>query len=68
MKFALYEHPSTGQFAWVEIPQFFSEEDDLPVGSSEQWFSTREDALRAVGDLFDRGEVESEGRGTPLPA
>lgn len=57
MKFALYRHPRTGNFALVHVPRRFVEGDVLRVQPTEHWFPSREAALGALAELFDRGET-----------
>ena len=57
MKYAVYENPHTHQFALVRLPPRFLEGDRLPVTATERWFPTKEDALGALAELFERDDA-----------
>jgi hypothetical protein len=59
MRFTLYQHPRTGNFALVPVPRRFVAGDVLPVQESERWFPSREAALDALPELFERSEPEA---------
>jgi hypothetical protein len=56
MKHALYEHPVTHQFALIRLPKQFADGDTLSIPPSNHWFSTRQEAIAALPELFDQNE------------
>jgi hypothetical protein len=56
MKHVIYEDRITLKFALVRLPDNFVEGDTLPILSTERWFDSREEALAALSELFDREE------------
>ena len=56
MKYTLYEDPLTHRFAMISVPDRFVAGDKLPIPPATQWFSTREDAIESLRDLFNRDE------------
>ena len=52
MKHTLYEDPRTHKFALIRLPDKFADGDALPIQPTDQWFSTREEALAALPELF----------------
>ena len=64
VKHALHEDPVTHKFALIRLPARFAEDDKVPVRPTERWFSTREEALAALADLFNRDEDD----GVAIPA
>jgi hypothetical protein len=57
MKHALYEHPVTHRFAVVRLPPRFIDGDRVIPPPHVQWFSTREEALATLSNLFDQDDV-----------
>jgi hypothetical protein len=63
MKHVLYEHPITHNFALIRLPARFAEGDTVPILPSDRWFSSREEAIAALPQLFEQGDDRpSEGR------
>jgi hypothetical protein len=56
MKHAIYEDRITIKFALVRLPDNFVEGDTLSILPTERWFDSREEALAALPELFDREE------------
>jgi hypothetical protein len=56
MKHVLYEHPVTRKFALIRLPEPFDDGDTLPILPSARWFSSREEAIAALPELFDRDD------------
>jgi len=56
MKHTLYEHPTTHKFALIRLPDKFADGDALPTQPTDQWFSTREEALAALPELFKQDD------------
>jgi hypothetical protein len=56
MKHTIYEDPVTHKFAIVRVPVAFADGDKLPILPTEHWFSTREEAVAALPELFERDE------------
>lgn len=56
MKHALYEHPITHQFALIRLPRQFADGDAVPTTASDHWFSSREQAMAALPELFNEDE------------
>lgn len=56
MRYALYEHPRTHKFAFLQVPSHFAEGDRLPSDAIENWFETREAAVAAVPELLNQPE------------
>lgn len=54
MKYTIYEHPVTLKYALLRLPDNFIEGDKLPVLSAQRWFDSREEAVAALPELFDR--------------
>jgi hypothetical protein len=48
MKYALYEDPLTHRFALLALPYHFIEGDKLPITDVDQWFGSREEAIRCA--------------------
>jgi len=63
MKHLLYEDPITHKFALIRLPDLFADGDRVPLRSTDHWFSSREEAIAALPELFnqneDRGSDES---------
>jgi len=60
MKHTIYESPSTHEFAIVRLPATFVEGDELPIPPTVRWFTTREEAVAALPDLFNLDERSSD--------
>ena len=56
MKHTLYEDPTTHKFALIRLPDKFADGDALPIRPTDQWFSTREEALAAPPELFNQDD------------
>ena len=56
MRHTLYEDPVTHKFAVIRLPWRHSEGDKVPIPRTARWFSTREEALATISDLFDQDE------------
>jgi hypothetical protein len=56
MRHTIYEDPITRKFAIVRLPAKFIEGDRLPILPTARWFSTREEAVAALPELFDQDE------------
>ena len=56
MKHALYEHPVTHQFALIRLPNQFADGDPLAIPPSNHWFSSRQEAMAALPELFNQNE------------
>ena len=56
MKYTLYEHPITHQFALIRLPATFTEGDAIPILPTDRWFSTREEAVAALRELLNQAE------------
>jgi hypothetical protein len=54
MRYTLYEHPVTHQFALVRLPDRFADDDKLPIPVTERWFDNREQAIAALPELLNR--------------
>jgi hypothetical protein len=52
MKYTIYEHPVTHQFALIKVPPQFADGDALPLPASVQWFATRAEAEATLCLLF----------------
>jgi hypothetical protein len=57
MKHALYEDPVTHQYAWIRLPHGFLEGDKYPLLPTGPWFSTREEAVAALRELFNQDDL-----------
>jgi hypothetical protein len=53
VKYAVYENEITHKFALVRLPEKFVDGDKLPIGPTERWFDSREDALAALPELLN---------------
>jgi hypothetical protein len=60
VRYTIYEHPSTHQFAIVKLPAKFLDGDRIPVPSTVRWFQTHEEALATLSELFDEDERTPE--------
>lgn len=60
MKYTIYEHPSTHQFAILQLPAKFLDGDRILVPSTVRWFETHKEALATLSDLFDEDEPTPE--------
>ena len=56
MKHTLYEDPVTHKFALIRLPDTFADGDLVPVLPTDRWFSTREEAVAALPELFNQVE------------
>ena len=56
MKHTIYEDPVTHKFAIIRLPAKFADGDKLPILPTDRWFSTREEAVAALADLFNEDE------------
>ena len=54
MKYTLYEHPVTGKFALVRLPDTFVEDDKLPILPTQRWFDNRDEAIAALPELLNQ--------------
>jgi hypothetical protein len=60
MKHTLYEDPITHRFALIRLPEQFAEGDTVPIGPSDCWFSSREEAIAALPELFNQDDEQRE--------
>ena len=56
MKHTLYEDPITHKFAVIRLPSRYIDGDKLHVPLATRWFTTREEALATLSELFDDDE------------
>jgi hypothetical protein len=56
MKHLLYEDPITHKFALIRLPELFADGDRVPIRPTDHWFSSREEAIAALPELFDQNE------------
>ena len=56
VKYAIYEDPVTHKFALVRLPDKFIDGDRLPILPTDRWFDSREEAVAALPELFNREE------------
>jgi hypothetical protein len=56
MKYVIYEHPLTHQFAFLALPASFVEGDTLRPVAAGRWFATHAEAIAALPELLDREE------------
>ncbi len=56
MKHVLYQDPLTHKFALIRLPKRFADGDAVPISPSDRWFSTREEAVAALTELFTQDE------------
>ncbi len=56
MKFTIHEDPVTHKFALLRLPAKFVEGDRLTIPATERWFDSREEAVAALPELFNREE------------
>ena len=56
MRHILYEDPLTHQFALIRLPAKHVEGEAVPIPRTARWFSTRQEALGTISDLFDCDE------------
>jgi hypothetical protein len=56
MRYTIYEDPVTLKVAWLPLPDKFVEGDRLPAVTTERWFDSREEAVAALSELFNRDE------------
>lgn len=55
MKFTIYEDPRTHKFTLLRLPDRFIDGDPLPL-PTDRWFDSREEAVAALPELFNREE------------
>ena len=56
MKYTIYEDPVTLKFALLRLPDKFVDGDRLLILQTERWFDSREEAIAALPELFNREE------------
>lgn len=56
MRHALYEDPITHRFAFIRLPKHFADGDTLPILPSARWFTSRDEAIAALPELFNRDD------------
>jgi len=56
MKYMIYEHPLTHQFAFLPLPARFVEGDTLQTVAGGRWFATHAAAIAALPEILDREE------------
>jgi len=56
MRYTIYEDPVTLKFAWLRLPNNFVNGDRLPILPTDRWFDSREEAVAALPELFNREE------------
>jgi hypothetical protein len=61
MKHALYEDPITHKFTLTRLPRHFADGDTVPVRPTDRWFTTREEAIAALRELFNQNDDPVEG-------
>jgi len=57
MRYTIYEHPITHLFAFVALPGGFAHGDELPPVTTDRWFRSRDEAIRALPALLDLEEL-----------
>ena len=60
MRHILYEDPLTHRFALIKLPARYVEGETVPIPLTARWFSTRQEALATISDLFDRDEDDHD--------
>jgi hypothetical protein len=58
MRYTIYEHPLTHLFAFVALPGGFAQGDELPPVTTDRWFRSRDEAIRALPALLDLEDLE----------
>lgn len=58
MKYTIYEHPTTHQFAHRPLPSRYLAGDPLPAVVTDRWFESHDTAVAALAELLDRDEAE----------
>ena len=53
MRHILYEDPVTHRFALIRLPTKYVEGETVPIPLTARWFSSREEVLARISDLFD---------------
>ena len=53
MRHVLYEDPITRRFALIRLPPKHVEGETVPIPLTARWFSSREEVLARISDLFD---------------
>ena len=56
MKYMIYEHPLTHQFAFLALPARVVAGDALRTVAAGRWFATHAEAIAALPELLDREE------------
>ena len=59
MRHVVYENPRTRQLTLVEVPRQFVEGDALPIPSTARWFTTREELVASLTELFEIDEARN---------
>ena len=60
MKYTIYEHPITHQFAHAPLPSDFLEGDALPAVVTDRWFESHHAAVAALSEILDREAADTE--------
>jgi len=60
MKYLIYEDALTHKFTFLPLPNRFVDGDTLPPVATDRWFSSHEEAIAALPELFDRDESEPD--------
>jgi len=56
MKYTIDEDPVALKFALLRLPDKFIDGDRLPILPTDRWFDSREEAVAALPELFNREE------------
>jgi hypothetical protein len=56
MKYTIYQDPITHKYVLLRLPEKFVDGDTLPILPMDRWFDSREDAVAALSELFNREE------------
>ena len=56
MKYAIFEDQVALKFALLRLPDKFIDGDRLPILPTDRWFDSREEAVAALPELFNREE------------
>ena len=62
MKYTIYQDQITHKYVLLQLPEKFVDGDRLPILPMDRWFDSREDAVAALSELFNR-ENESGDAG-----
>jgi len=57
----LYEDPLTHKFALIRLPAKHVDGERMPIPLAARWFSTRQEALATLSELFDCEDGRDEG-------